>query len=193
MLPVLARGTGALAWPPAAPQPVSLQRSWHLSQGSLASRSCSWSPRAPWASIRGPARRRGSRSSDDTTQFPIDGGCFLLAPLWLWGGCASIALTWTRRGAGLLPLGCDCETVQGGDQTPDPQRLDSTPRVSPAPASRSLGPVEGHRAVSPGRVFFYGALSAEATGRTVSQHGCFPVFPTLSPLGVRVIPNHGKH
>lgn len=47
MLPGLARGTGALAWPPAAHQPASLQRSWHLSRGSLASGSCSWSPRAP--------------------------------------------------------------------------------------------------------------------------------------------------
>lgn len=139
VLPGSARGTGALAWPPAAPQPASLQRSQHLSRGSLASRSCSWSPRAPQASIHGPACRRGSRSSDDTTQFPIDGGCFLLGPLWLWGGCASTALTWTRRGVGPLPLGHDRETVQGGNQKPDPQRLDSAPRVSPAPASLSLG------------------------------------------------------
>lgn len=131
VLPGSARGTRALAWPPAAPRPASLQRSRHLSQGSPASGSCSWSPRAPRASLHGPACCHGSRSSDDTSQLPVDGGCFLLGPLWLQGESASTALTWTGRGAGPLPLGRDRETVQGADQTPDPQRLDCAPRVSP--------------------------------------------------------------
>ena len=88
-------------------------------------------PQAPRASLHGPACCRGSRSSEDAAQLPADGGCFLLGPLWLQGGSASMALTWTGRGAGPLPLGRDRETVQGADQTADPQRLDCAPRVSP--------------------------------------------------------------
>lgn len=79
----------------------------------------------------GPACCRGNGSSSDTSQSLVDGGRFLLCPLWLRGGSASTALTWTGRGAGPLPLGRDHETVQGADQTPDPQRLDSALRVSP--------------------------------------------------------------
>lgn len=73
-------------------------------------------------------------------------------------GSASTALTWTGRGVGPLPLGRDHKTVQGADQTPDPQRLDSTEGVTlhppPAACRHSVhgapGRVDGHRAVSPG-------------------------------------------
>ena len=183
------------------PWPASLQRSRHLSQGSPASGSCSWSPRAPRASLHGPACCHGSRSSDDTSQLPVDGGCFLLGPLWLQGGSASMALTWTGRGAGPLPLGRDCETVQGPTRQPTPKGWTVHRGCHPAPASRSLEARRTRRPRSCGRPsgsepresLPLWAPSAEAAGRTASQHGCFPVFPALSPLDVRVIPNHGKH
>ena len=82
----------------------------------------------------------------------------LRAPGRLWGQ--------TGRGVGPLPLGRDHNTVQGADQTPDPQRLDSTEGVTlhppPAACRHSVhgapGRVDGHRAVSPGEPSSLGTI-----------------------------------
>lgn len=114
------RGTRALARPPAAPRPASLQRSRHLSQGNLASGS-QLEPRAPRASLRGASLLPwDSRAAVTPHSLSSMVGVSSSVPCSCGEGLRPQPSV-DREGRALSLLGRDHETVQGPTRPPTPK------------------------------------------------------------------------